>query len=706
MKPTLALILIFLLSVNDLWSQEDPYIPLEIPAQNMLKFNRFRLNPTFSTVRENKSYINAYHRNQWIEYNNNYSTYLLSYSGRVGDKTGLGLSLYQEKYGVITNFGVLANYAYGVRVADNSVFTIGFNLSYYSSKFNESDAITSAQDPLFSQYEGNSLVGIQPGFNLAIGNFDVGLYAENLFDYNFKTQESVTDFPDKTFTAHLQYTWDLKNAGGIMEGGRLLSLARGRKPGKQDINLSGSLVLDLPRIGWLQGGYDDFYGASVGVGFNLGRRISVGYTYEKGLSGGIQNFGGTHEVSFAYSFQPNLTENMVFFDDKPKETEVVAEVAPKESANKEEIENLRNQVEKNNGLIDQLYLKQDSIGKNRMAAMDQRFTPNEHTARANDATVPTIHEGFQGLKLASGANGQSTNIYKQPTEKQEVAGLQQNSEANTVLLEELNAIEDSIRRVEEAEAERLHQERLAQAEAVRNEKLAEARKEESSSEAAYKKALKANKIKNKTLRNIEGVADGYYIVVNVFSTGEYFDKFTAKLAQTGIDHEYFTNKRNNWKYVYLKRFDSWREAIAAYRSNVDGTYTESKWVMRVDNGTGTRPSTKSASTFAPKTSSGNQTTSRNTSSPKVVTDNLENIDKGYYVIAGVFTVPKNADKYLKTLNSYGLNANSFIHPKNKYRYIFIGKEDAWNPALQVYQNNLTHQGIRNLWIMRVNMDLN
>ena len=77
---------------------------------------------------------------------------------------------------------------------------------------------------------------------------------------------------------------------------------------------SGSLILDLPKLGWIQGGFDDYYGASVGLGFNLSKRISLGYTFERGVSGSTVNLGPTHEISFAYSFQPALTDKMVLED--------------------------------------------------------------------------------------------------------------------------------------------------------------------------------------------------------------------------------------------------------------------------------------------------------------------------------------------------------------------------------------------------------
>ena len=77
-----------------------------------------------------------------------------------------------------------------------------------------------------------------------------------------------------------------------------MPLARVRKVGEDDIVLGGSLILDLPKLGWVQAGYDSFYGAAAGIGFNLNRRLSLGYTMEKGLSGDFNNFGVTHENTF------------------------------------------------------------------------------------------------------------------------------------------------------------------------------------------------------------------------------------------------------------------------------------------------------------------------------------------------------------------------------------------------------------------------
>ena len=313
-KPIL-LTLLSLLLFSGLWAQEEnPFVVYDVPSQNLLKFNRFLINPTFSTVREDKSYVNLFHRNKSVSFDDNNQIYFLSYSGRVGDRSGVGLSLFTNREGLFNNFGVHANYAYGVRLSPKSNFTFGANFSYYQSAFNQNRANTVEDDPFLNSLESSSLITFQPGFNISFGQFDFGGFAENLFDYNLKNSESVTDFNEKTYSGHLQYTHQFKNGDGILEQGRLMPLARVRKVGEEPLTLGGSLVMDLPKLGWVQAGYDDFYGASAGLGFNLNKNLSIGYTVEKGLTNNFENFGVSHEVSLAYSFTPNLTEDRVLLE--------------------------------------------------------------------------------------------------------------------------------------------------------------------------------------------------------------------------------------------------------------------------------------------------------------------------------------------------------------------------------------------------------
>ncbi|MEH6681747.1 MAG: PorP/SprF family type IX secretion system membrane protein [Sediminicola sp.] len=306
--------LFFLIPFSTLVNAQEtnPYLSYKVPFQNLLKFNRFLINPTFSTVRENKSYINFYHRSQSAHFENNVQNYFLSYSGRINDRHGLGLSLYNQQEGVISNFGLVANYAYGIRLGAKSVLSFGVNIPYYRSNLNRNKVVVGEEDPLLNELGTSSVLMVQPGINLALGRFDVGFFAENLADFNFQSGESLSAFQEKVYSGHLQYTQNLSNADGLLESGRLLPLARVRVIDGGQMEYGGGIIMDLPKVGWLQGGYDSFYGASAGAGFNVGKRFSLGYNVEKGLSDAYDNFGVTHEISVALSFIPRLTEKMVY----------------------------------------------------------------------------------------------------------------------------------------------------------------------------------------------------------------------------------------------------------------------------------------------------------------------------------------------------------------------------------------------------------
>jgi len=74
---------------------------VESPFHNQLFFNRFLINPTFSLVRENKSYLNVLLRNQYASYEDNNQNYYLGFSNKlVTVEPGINLSLNKFDFGL------------------------------------------------------------------------------------------------------------------------------------------------------------------------------------------------------------------------------------------------------------------------------------------------------------------------------------------------------------------------------------------------------------------------------------------------------------------------------------------------------------------------------------------------------------------------------------------------------------------------------
>jgi type IX secretion system PorP/SprF family membrane protein len=724
-KSVLYLLLFILAGAKVAMAQEDnPFVAYDVPAQNLLKYNRFLINPTFSTVREDKSYINLLHRNQSVQFDDNNQNYFLSYSGRISDRTGLGLSLYTQRLGTLSNYGVLANYAYGVKLSEKSNFTFGANLSYYNSGFDEGRASTVEIDPFLAGLQDQNLLSFQPGFNLSYGNFDVGMFAENLFDYNLKTSESLTEFKDKTFSGHLQYTHQFENQSGILEEGRLMPLARIRKVGEEEVTLGGSLILDLPKLGWVQGGYDSFYGAAAGIGFNLNRRISLGYTMEKGLSNNFDNFGVTHEISFAYSFTPNLTEDRVMLEDDTDEL-VQNELLPERTATNEEIEELKRKLAENDAIIEELMFRQDSLESNRQRDLERRFEMVMRMVRnETKGQRPDLEQRAEKLfkgeadSIAWAANqnnsndgGYSPNLELRNTIKKD-AVVQRNETSNkdavatkTTTPKEIEVVRNAPQRKQDA------QERTGVPKEQSRDAVAVSTPQ---SQKASEKANKPSDIKTRKFKDLPGVNDGYYVVANVYKGEQYLNKFMQKLSTSGINANYIDNPNNGLKYVYLERFNSLEEAEAAAASQLNGKYNGKTWVMNVDNkytneayATNVDKINERASEYDEDALRTNvivkdKVAAKDTEAKPI---KIDGVGSGYYIIANVFANPNNANRFVKLLNSYGLSASYFINPKNNYRYVYLKYHESWNNALISYYSRLNNAYDDKMWIMKVSSDL-
>lgn len=688
------------------YAQEDPpFLSYEAPSQNSVKFNRFLINPTFSTVREDKSYINLFHRNQSLSFDDNNQAYYLSYSGRVGDRTGLGLSLYTQREGIFSNAGLLANYAYGIKLSDKSNFTFGVNFSYYTSGFDEARAsILDQEDFLLNSLEDSSLVSFQPGFNISYGNFDFGLFANNLIDFNLKTSASNTLFNEKTYSGHLQYTHQFKNGQGIFENARLMPLARARKVGQEDYILGGNLILDLPKFGWLQASYDDFYGAAAGVGFNLSKNISLGYTIEKGLSEEVQNFGATHEISLAYSLTPNLTEDRVMLEKDNEDLALNKEPEVEEISLTEKdtlIAELQQKLAENDAILDELLLRQDSIEKSRESDLERRFNMVMRLVQRETDNNPYLKDKARKAYFedAKDLGITSTTETNNPISNQGIVNYSPTNKANTL---------DS---ANEASTTAIVQTKAAPNTASKNlislnnnKKTEIATNEIKPYKIARDKIYQPKNVKPSTKVNtrfksfsIPNVENGHYLIANVYEDETYMNKFLKELNDSGIEADYFESPKNGMKYVYLKQSPSYKEIALLHKSKLNGKFNNPTWVMTVKN------TNKNSSGFFDNklANTGDKNSDYTTKAVTSRTYSLNGVGDGYYIIANVFANTSYAKRFVKKMNSEGLNAGYFINPENNYKYVYLKKHQTWNNALVSYYDKLNDLYDDKMWIMRV-----
>ncbi len=532
-------------------AQDAPVLTFNIPAQNNLKYNRFLLNPTFSFVREYNAHITLYHRNQWIQFDDSPKLYLLAYSGRYGERAGIGLGIYQHNLGVISSFGGVANYAYNVKLWNKMNLTVGFNLAYYNSGVNKNKVVSQEPDPIILAMRNNSILSIKPGFNFNYGGLDVGFFAENFIDYDFKSNDMTDDYTDKTFSGHIMYTLFFPTAKGLLENGEGRLMFRGRQSQENGFGLNASILLDFPRMGWFQAGMDDFYGLSAGAGFHLSKKLSLGYAYEHGTKEGIVNLGPTHEITMAFSINDRVATVLQSQQEKDSLKTVLDSIQKTTIANKTEkaaepafnataeLEKLKGELDEESRHLLDVLMKEDSIANVQKAEFEQKvknlkeYAQREKAARlAKQADTLSVHDD----ELLTALDSIPIDL--------PVADLPTDEKSN-------------------AETDKKIEEDIKKYYARKTNKPRSTRQE-------------INKLM------IEDIDPGYYIIANVFATAANSDAFIESLKSKGINANYFTNPKINYRYVYLKKHKSWREALISYYSNINNTYFDPIWITSVN----------------------------------------------------------------------------------------------------------------------------
>ncbi|WP_282144282.1 PorP/SprF family type IX secretion system membrane protein [Cellulophaga baltica] len=581
-KITLVLLFLVMMSFQSVIGQEEATANFgtKTTYHNQLFFNRFLINPTFSLVRENKSYVNILHRNQYSTFEDNNQNYFIGFSNKINDHTALGLGVYSQWSGVVQEFGFNANYATSVQLGDKSSLTFGTNVTYFSDGLDRNRVVADENDPQLAQAQKESKIAIQPGVTLSIGKFDFSVYAQDLFKYNQSTNEFLTNFNDKSIKAALQYTHTMGTTRGLFANGRFTPMIQVARNSDNSFTYVGSMVLELPKYGWLQTTFDADYGLSAGFGFNLNDKMSLGYLMEKDVANIQADLGWNHELSVAYTFKNNK-KTLADYVDNSQDSKVDAI-----------IRNYEEQILK------------------LMSAQEQQTKKSEIENGVDDTERVVPVKAKKGIpkksrKTIERGAGSSGMAFNEPTEA--IEDVNSLAYQNSLILDELIYRLDSLESTRNQEFERRFEDIVRvlkneiQTAGTTKSNTAIAQKASfnnpneviASTKAEIKKVYAINndhtsktyeKLPIKVLNeaDIVGVKTGFYVIANVYKTEKYLNAFMKNLQNRGLSPKKFYNKENGLFYVYLADYEVKQEAETAYVSNLNGKYNDEKWIMQVD----------------------------------------------------------------------------------------------------------------------------
>ena len=547
-----ALLITFV--VFGIYAQE-PSLPGDFRQQNLIDYNSSLLNPAYSLDRNNPSSIALWSRWQWQTVDADPTSLFLNYTARINPVSSAGVGFFQHNTGIFLNTGAALNYAYQLELGPKTTLGVGMNLFGYQQEL--ADQRFFQPNPLQRTPTNDFILQLAPGINLRVDKFSVGFVSENLFDYNFSTNERNTSPSDRMFFGLASYDIPVGILNSDANSFLRPSIYFKTIPGL-DTQIGFNSVLSTNKF-WVQGGYNSFYGISGGVGGRFFKRLSFGAVVEFGVGSELKGQDPSFELVTAYKL--GKIETAV----EKREEELIAEEEQKDVALEEELS-------KTEELARREKLKEQKRLDREQKRLDKEITRqvNDSIQVANRNTETTAKETRKELKRKA----DSVNTAKAAQALAAQQALEQQRKSDSLLVVQ-KAKEAALALIQERKNDSIAQVEIAAVEAAK--KKAEMERLERQNEVVTPEA--GEKYEEVITEGL--LEPGYYLIANVFGTKRYFYAFMADMKKKGLAPKSFYRDLNKYNYVYLKRYDSINEARKARDSKFDGQYSEKTWIFRV-----------------------------------------------------------------------------------------------------------------------------
>ena len=521
---------------------QEVVLPTDFRQQNLTEYNGSLLNPAYSLDRNNPSSVAFWARWQWQTYDGDPTSLFLNYTAKLNDVSAAGVGFFQHNTGIFLNTGATLNYAYNIELSENVFLGVGMNVFAFQQKL--ADDRFFVPNPIQTTAENDFILQMAPGINLNIDRFNIGLVSENLFDYNFTTNERNTSPDDRMFQALVSYDFPVSILSTDNSSVIRPIVYYKTIPGLDD--QVGLTTLLTTNKYWVQAGYNSFYGLSGGIGGRFFKRLSFGALVEVGTSSDLKGQDPTFELVTSYKLGKQQTP-----EDKLEEELIAGEEEKENRLDTQDEELASAELTK----AEKLALKREAKKQERLALIESK--------RIKDSIQNASRKSNLAVK-------QSKRDIKRKRDSIENAKAEQALAAARALDQQRQ--KDSIATVMKREAEA-----VALAQQRRQDSIAESKALAMKNEVVEVKAGE----KYEEVTKEGNLEPGYYLIANVFGTKKYLDAFLADMKKRGIDAKSFFRDKNKYNYVYLAKYDFIKDARQARDSKLNGKYTDKIWIFRV-----------------------------------------------------------------------------------------------------------------------------
>lgn len=94
---------------------------------------------------------------------------------------------------------------------------------------------------------------------------------------------------------------------------------------------------------------------------------------------------------------------------------------------------------------------------------------------------------------------------------------------------------------------------------------------------------KKNNIAYRTFQNLQNVPNGYYTIVGAYAEKQNRVKHIRKLEKSGFESGVIENPHSSLSYIYNAYYPDWKQAIEDCKTQFEGRYKETVWILNATN---------------------------------------------------------------------------------------------------------------------------
>ncbi len=209
------------------------------------------------------------------------------------------------------------------------------------------------------------------------------------------------------------------------------------------------------------------------------------------------------------------------------------------------------------------------------------------------------------------------------------------------------------------------------------------------------------KIGLRKIDRLEGAQNGFYLVAGVFGEKQNALKKKAALARKGLPAQILYHPEKGLNYVSAQYTADWKDAISGVRSQLSGKFSEKLWILGVEDKHMKREEKVSSRHSSKEEAKIFYALVKDKGIPTRSDPGFLGLEKGYYMVAGVFGDTKNAGEYLARIKKRLPQANLVVHPQSKLNYIYLDHYNRGTDAIKDYQSNMSGRFKDALWILHI-----